>query len=298
MLKPRKQLLEVRGVILRLALRERTPEHPHDRSAFEQGQVDRQFGNAAAGEAHDQQASVPGDGADGLVEEIAADRVVDHVCAVAVGEAFDFILEVGVGVVDEFVGTCVFGDFKFLCRACSGDDACTQRLADFHRSQADAAGCAEHQQGFAGLKVGALFEGVHRGAIGHAEGGGYGEVHAFGNGQHVVVRHGDLLCEAAPAGEGHDAVAGFEVGDFFPDRRDHACRLAAWRKGEGRFELVFAFDDEGVWKVDPGGVDVEQDFVLLDVRRRDIFEHQRAGGAEGFAQEGFHRGYSFSRDGR
>ena len=46
------------------------------------------------------------------------------------------------------------------------------------RGQAYAAGRTEHQQGFARLQVGALFERMHRGAVGHAEGGSGVEVHA------------------------------------------------------------------------------------------------------------------------
>ncbi len=208
-----------------MSLSKRAPEHADHRGALEQDQVDGQFRNAAAGEADDQQAAVPGDAADGLVEKVAADRVVDHVGAVAIGEAFDFVLEAGFAVVDQFVRACVSGDFEFLGAAGGGDDAGAEGFADFYGGQADAAGCTEHQQGFAGLQAGALCEGVHGGAVGHAECGRRGEVHALWNRQHVVVGHGDLLGKAAPASEGHDAVAGFQMADVFPDGGYHACGL-------------------------------------------------------------------------
>jgi hypothetical protein len=140
------------------------------------------------------------------------------------------------------------------------------------------------------LQVGALFERVHGGAVGHAEGSCRGEVHRLGNWQDVVARDGDLLGEAAPAGQSHDPVAYFKMADLLAHRRDHAGRFAAWRKREGWFELVFALDDQGVGEVDPGRVHVQQDFILLGFRRRNVFQHQVFGGAEGFAEHGFHRG--------
>nr|GFD24335.1 hypothetical protein [Tanacetum cinerariifolium] len=76
------------------------------------------------------------DGADGLVEEVAADRVVDDVDAVAVGEAFEFVLEAGFAVVDEFVGAGVSGDVEFVGAARGGDDAGAHGFADFYGGQA------------------------------------------------------------------------------------------------------------------------------------------------------------------
>ncbi len=148
------------------------------------------------------------------------------------------------------------------------------------------------------MQIGALFQGVHRGAVGHAEGGGAGEVHAFGNRHHVIAGHLDLLGEAAPAGQGHDPVAGPDVGDLFADRGDHPGRLAARGEGEGRLELVLALDDQGVWEVDPCGVHIEEDFVLRRARAGDFFQDQAAGRAEGFAEDGFHRGRSSLRSGQ
>ncbi|MNZ95053.1 hypothetical protein D3C78_1141830 [compost metagenome] len=143
-----------------------------------------------------------------------------------------------------------------------------------------------------------MLERVHRGAISHAEGSGGVEVHRWRDRQHVVAWHGDLLGKAAPAGQGHDPVTDFQVADFFTHCADHAGRFTTRRKREGRLELVFALDDQRIGEVHPGGVHVQQDFILLRDRTGDVFQHQRFGRAEGFAQHGFHQGYSFGSDGR
>ena len=181
---PSEQLLEVGQVVLGLALGEGAPEHADHRGALEQGQVHRQLGDAAAGEADHQQAAVPGDGADGLVEQVAADRVVDHVRALAAGQLLDLLLEAGLAVVDQQVGARGLATSSFsalLAAAIPG----AHGLADLHRRQADATGGAQYQQGLARLQVGALLEGVHGGAVGHAEGGGGIEVDALGDRHHV-----------------------------------------------------------------------------------------------------------------
>ena len=285
---PGEQLLEVGRVVLRLALGERAPEHPEHRRALEQAEVDRQFRDASAGKTHHQQAAVPGDAANGLVEQVAADRVVDHVHTLAAGQALHFVLQAGFAVVDQLIGTCGLGHGQFLCAAGGGDHLGAHGLADFHRGQTDAAGGAEDQQGFARLQVGALLEGVHRGAVGHAEGGRAVEVHAGRNRHNVVTRHRHLFGKAAPAGQGHDPVTDFDMGDFFADRRHYAGCFAARRKREGRLELILAFDDQGVREVDPGGMHVQHDLGFLHLRAGNVFQHQGFGRAEGFAQHGFH----------
>ncbi|MNF95510.1 hypothetical protein D3C84_782690 [compost metagenome] len=139
---------------------------------------------------------------------------------------------------------------------------------------------------------------MHRGAIGHAKGGGVGEVHLLRDRQHVIARHCHLLGKAAPAGQGHDPVADLEISDFLAHRADDPRRLATGREGQGRLELVLALDDQGVGKVDPGRMYIQEDFVLLRYGACDLFQDQTLSRAQGFAQHCFHRDYSFARSGR
>ena len=289
---PGEQLLEVGGVVLRLALREGAPEHADQGCALEQRQVGRQGRDAAAGgEADHQEAAVPGDGAEGLLEQFATHRIVDHIHALAAGELLHLVLEALLAVVDQVVGAGVARHFQLLGSARRGDHLGAHGLADFHRRQADTAGSTEHQQGLALLQVGALLQRMHRGAVGHAEGGGGGQVHALGYRQHVVAGHRHFLGEAAPAGQGHDPVAGAQVRDLLADRLDHAGRLAARGEREGRLELVLALNDQGVGEVDPGGMYLDQHLVLLRFRAGQVFQDQAGGRAEGFAEQGFHRAF-------
>ncbi len=82
------------------------------------------------------------------------------------------------------------------------------------------------------------------------------------------------------------------MGDFLADCADYAGSLATRGEREGRFELVFALDDQRIGEVNPGGMHLQQDFVLLRLGAGDVFQHQGFGGAEGFAQHGFHSKYS------
>src|SRR5690606_41109851 len=64
----------------------------------------------------------------------------------------------------------------------------------------------------------------------------------------------------------------------------------SWRKGERRLDLVFALDDQGVREVDAGGVDIDDNLIVLGDRIGGLFQRQRAGRSVGFAQYGFHGG--------
>ena len=62
----------------------RAPVQAHDRDVLEQDAVGLHLGDAAAGEADHEQAPVPRDALERLIEDVAADGIVDHVGAAAV----------------------------------------------------------------------------------------------------------------------------------------------------------------------------------------------------------------------
>ncbi|MNJ53209.1 hypothetical protein D3C77_485890 [compost metagenome] len=274
------------------------PEHPEHRRTLEQRQVHRQLGDASAGKPDHQQPAIPGDTAHRLVKQVATHRVVDHIGAIAAGQAFDLVLEAGFAVVDQLVGTGSLGHGQLLGTAGCGNHPRAHGFANFHRRQADTAGSTEHQQGFPGLELAALAERMHRGAVGHAEGRSGGEVHLRWNRQYVIGRHRHLFGKTAPPGQGHDPVADLQVASLFAHGADHASGFATRREWQWWLELVLAFDDQGVGKVDPGGLHVQQDLVLLRHRAGDVFQDQVLRRAKGFAQHCFHRDYSFARSGR
>ncbi|MNV53189.1 hypothetical protein D3C71_1453190 [compost metagenome] len=148
------------------------------------------------------------------------------------------------------------------------------------------------------MQLATLAQGVHRGAVGHAEGRSGGEVHARRDRQNVIERHRHLLGERTPAGERHDPVADLERAGLFANGGHHACCLATWRERQRWLELVFAFDDQGVGEIDTGGLHIQQDLVFPGLRAGHVFQYQVARRTQGFAQHSFHRGYSFAGSGR
>ena len=72
----------------------------------------------------------------------------------------------------------------------------------------------------------------------------------------------DAFGHGAVADSAEYAVAGFESGDAFADLGDNTADLGAGDEGEGRLELVLAYDLKGVRKVESGGVDIDQDSTL------------------------------------
>ncbi len=295
---PGKQLLEVGRIVLWLALRKCSPEYPQHRSALEQHQVGCKLRNRPAGKAHHQQPAIPGQPAHRLLEQLTAHRIIDHVHALAAGQALDLVTQAGLAVVDQFIGAGRLGHGQFFRTAGRRDHPCAHGLADLHRRQADPTGCAQHQQGFTCLQLATLAQGMHGGAVGHAECCSGGEVHARRHRQHVVERHRHLFRERSPAGERHDPVADLEGAGLFSDRGHHAGCLAAGGERQWWLELVLAFDDQGVGKVDPGSLHIQQDLVVLRYRAGHLFQHQVTRRAQGFAQHSFHRGYSFAGNGR
>src|SRR5690606_11357681 len=91
---PLEQLTEVVQVGLGLTGREGAPEHPDHGGPLEQRQVYRQLGTAAAGKAHHQQATLPVDAAHALIEQVASNRIIDHIGALAAGQLLALLLEV------------------------------------------------------------------------------------------------------------------------------------------------------------------------------------------------------------
>ncbi|MNE49450.1 hypothetical protein D3C80_1439690 [compost metagenome] len=135
-------------------------------------------------------------------------------------------------VVDQLIGASGLGDSEFFGAAGSSDHPCAHGLADFHCRQSDTARRTQHQQGFAGLELAALLQSMHRGAVSHAKGGCTGEVHLLRNWQHVVGGYCHLFGKTPPAGQGHDPVTDFEIGDLFTHRADDAGSFATGREGQ------------------------------------------------------------------
>lgn len=105
------------------------PVNAHQRNILQQHFIHGHFFNSPRGEAHNQDAAVPGGTFGGLVDE--ADGVVDDVDAAGFGrQGFDLVGPVGVGVGDDVVGAEGLCDFEFAGGGCCGDDGGAEGFGD------------------------------------------------------------------------------------------------------------------------------------------------------------------------
>src|SRR6185295_14419282 len=109
---------------------------------FEQRQVQGNLRDLAGGEAGDDEAAAPADGAERGLGERSADRVEHDVDTTIAGEPLDFVAQIRGRVVDGVVGAMFAADGELLFARCAGDDRGADGLADFHGGEADAAGRA------------------------------------------------------------------------------------------------------------------------------------------------------------
>src|SRR6056297_1525321 len=80
------ELLDIPQILLRLLTGKAPPEDPHDGAALEQCQVEWNARDGAAGKADDQVAASPGHTANRRFGKVTADRVVDHIDALAISQ--------------------------------------------------------------------------------------------------------------------------------------------------------------------------------------------------------------------
>src|SRR5690606_1406885 len=165
LLKRREQLGCVLPMKLGFTLCELSPENPEQRTAFEKRKIRRDGLDAAAGKPDDQDPASPCHGTQAVVEQVTADRIENDIGTPARCQFTDGIFQPAFRVVDNFVGAVRTSQLKFFGGAGSGDDSCSQQLADLHRCKSYAACGAEDKQSLAGDDCSALPERVPGGAV-------------------------------------------------------------------------------------------------------------------------------------
>src|SRR5207302_7591372 len=119
----------------------------------------------------------------------------------------DPLFDVCVGVVDDVVGAALARESELLVRRRTRDDACAHQLAEFDCREPRAARRAEYRERLAGLELGAIFQGVQRGAVDHRDAGGAIEVERTGNFHHALRADRDLLARGTKAAIAEYAIA-------------------------------------------------------------------------------------------
>lgn len=121
---------------LGLALGEFAPEHPHDRCALEQREVEGQRWNRARCETHHQVPPPPCDGAEGRFGKVAPDGVVDHIRPLAIRQGLDGLAQVFLAVVDGGIRTDGGAQRALFIAGSRGNHAGAQGLGDLDGGRA------------------------------------------------------------------------------------------------------------------------------------------------------------------
>ena len=256
----------MRLVGLGIARGEGAPEHAAHVAALEQGQVERQPGNAG-GKADHEVAAFPADRSQRGLGIIAADRIVYHVIAAfaagrleLVGERLRLLLvERRAGIDDRLVRARLSRGVGLFLRGDRGDDARAIGLAELDRGEPHAAGRAEHQQAVTRLQMAAIEQSVDCRCIGKQQRSALGEAAALGQRVELCRVYRDLLDQPAMADHADHPVAALPAGHAVADAFDHAGDLAPRRERPGRLELVFVLDDQDVGIIDRTGLDRDHD---------------------------------------
>ena len=200
-------------------------------------------------------------------------RVVDHVDALAAGEALDLGLEVLLGV-ENHVGGAGFARELGLCLGGDGgDDARADARCDLREQQADTAGAGVHQRGVARLeRVGGVSEIMRGHALEHG-GGGVLQAQAVGNLDQLRGGNESVLGIAADDAGGGDRIAGFESRDAGTELLHGARGFAARNQGERG--LVDALAKVDLDEVDAGGLNADEHLARPWLRNGQVDKLQR-----------------------
>jgi len=155
-----RQPRQLDGVVAReigsLAAHRLAGPHAQDGEPLDQHVVRHDPARPAGGETHHQQPRAIGRRAHGLLQHLAANRVVDHVGPAAVRHALHDGHEVGCAVVDDQVGPLFAHGREPPIVAAGRDHLRAEMPAELHRGHADAPRRAMDQQGLARLEPGAM----------------------------------------------------------------------------------------------------------------------------------------------
>ena len=180
------------------------------------------------------------------------------------------------------------GEFKLLLRRCAGDHLEAHQLAEFACRQTRAAGGAEHRQGLARFRAGAIFQRMQRGAVNDDDAGGAVEIQIVGNFDDGVGGQRDLLARAVMAARRHHAVADLQAGHAGADAFDHAGNFRCRRKRKRRLDLIFALDHQQVEEIQRRGFDRYHGLAGPGHGIGHIGQHEIVGAAILRAENGFH----------
>mmetsp|Transcript_41830 Transcript_41830/g.116536 ORF Transcript_41830/g.116536 Transcript_41830/m.116536 type:complete len:372 (+) Transcript_41830:77-1192(+) len=222
--------------------------HPHadQVEALDQRHVHRERGYRPGGEPYDEKpcTALRRDAADTLVEDLASDRLVDHVAERALRDFPNDVFQILLAVVHYEVGPDLLASLELVVRAGRCDHLRSQGLAELDCHDAHAASSACHQQPLAGLELAALCEGVVSGSVPHVKSCALAECETRRQREaHALGQH-HLLGSAAPHGREEDPVAGAQALRPRAGLDDHAGALGAHHERQLRLVLVLVLQHQ------------------------------------------------------
>ncbi len=211
--------------------------------------------------------------------------------AAIVGEAAHFFGDGHYAVVDDLVGTELFGFGDFFVIARGGDHSAAKEFGDLDGGAANtAAGCKDEDL-FPGLKLGAIYEHVPGGLENQGNGGRVGPIEILGIGHAIdfgaadvfgaasinhAAKIGEIAAEIVVASEasgtfatsdagGEDHfLADVDGGDVGSNLGDFASDVAAGNVGQRNLEAGEATAHPEVKMIEGAGPDTDQDFVAAE----------------------------------
>ncbi len=160
------------------------------------------------------------------------------------------------------LGAAVAHSTRLFGRSNRGDDPAADQTRDFDASQANAAGRAGNEHGFAGLQARAVNEGVPGGEVGMEHGRADEEIHVVGNSRAFRGFGDHALGKPAEPVVAGDAVARAKALDFATDRDHDSGGVRPRHIREGRPHLIATGGHQIIHVADRCGVNVDQDLIV------------------------------------
>src|SRR5690606_13847295 len=245
-------LVHVLSRELRLVLVEAAHADTDRGRTFDQQVIGLGKGGATAGESEDQEARTPIDAAHRFVEDVAADRIVNHVGTAAAGERLYLVAKSAFTVVDQVIGAVFAHDLELVVATGGGDHRGPHQLCELHGGETDAARGAMDQHGLTGLEPRALNERVIGGRISGGKASRLREAQILRHRQDGArIDHRPFAEWSVPV-SGNYLVTPCNSTNAVADRLYRSRRLHSGDEGRLGLELIFARNHQHVDELHAG----------------------------------------------
>ena len=155
--------------------------------------------------------AVEGDAANAFVKDVAADGIINHIGAAAVGDFLDLFTKAAADI-DNGVGVVLPSDHRqLLIGGGGGDHLHAETFAKIDGGQANPSGRAMDQKPLARSHLRPAHQGDVGGEISDWISGGFSERKPRRFWRQRALRQGDHLCEASKTRAAHDRISDLEA---------------------------------------------------------------------------------------